>query len=111
MNEYTERKMTALIGMMKHTNLTKNDILCICGSLESEQAADEIVDLLRNNKERLKEISEQQMFSMCVYILIKNQEFQIRTGDTFSPLAPKDKEKIKQHLSQRAGEYFMFMDD
>lgn len=74
MNEYTEKKMTALIGMLKHTNLTKEDILCICGSLESEQTADEIVDLLRANKEHLKEISQQQMLNMCVNIIMKHQE-------------------------------------
>lgn len=74
MNEYTERKMTALIGMLKHTNLTKDDIIVLCACLESEQAADEIVDLLRGNKERLKEIPQQQMLNKCVNIIMKHQE-------------------------------------
>ena len=74
MNEYTERKMTALIGMLKHTNLSKDDILVLCACLELEQTADEIVDLLRKNKEHLKEVSQQQMLNKCVNIIMKHQK-------------------------------------
>lgn len=111
MSEYLKMQMPTLIGMLKHTNLTKEDILCICGTLESDKAADEIVEMLRENKEDFKGIPKQQMFSMCVHILIKHQGFKELIDDDFVEPSKRNEEEIKQRLSGRADEYFMLMDD
>lgn len=72
MNKYTTEKMTALIGMLKHTNLSKDQIIVICGSLPMESCSDEIARCLIQNKDHLKKISQQKMMNMCGQIIEKH---------------------------------------
>ena len=69
MNKYTTEKMTALIGMLKHTNLLKEQIIVLSASIPTEKCSDEIAEMLIRNKENLKEIPQQSMMNMCGEII------------------------------------------
>ena len=64
--------MRALIGMLKHTNLSKEQVIAICGSLPTEECSDEIAELLIQNKNKLKTIPRQEMMNMCGRVIEKH---------------------------------------
>ena len=64
--------MSALIGMFKHTNLSKEQVIAICGSIPTEKCSDEIADLLIQKKNILKEIPQQKIMNMCFQIIKKH---------------------------------------
>lgn len=72
MNDYTRKKMGALIGMLKYTNLSKEQVIALCGSIPTEKCSDEIATLLILNKNALKEIPQQKMMNMCAQIIKKH---------------------------------------
>lgn len=72
MNCYTTQKMSALIGMLKHTNLSKEQVIALCGSIPTEKCSDEIANLLIQNKNNLKEIPQQKIMNMCGQIIEKH---------------------------------------
>ena len=72
MNDYTKKKISALIGMLKHTNLSKEQVIALCGSIPTEKCSDEIADLLIQNKNTLKGIPQQKIMNMCAQIIEKH---------------------------------------
>lgn len=70
MNEYTETKISALMGMLISLKVPKNSVIGIISFLKTEKMANEIFQALKKSGEKT---TPEEAEAICLKVIVDNQ--------------------------------------